>query len=561
VSARLAIVALAVAALSHQGVAPVVVHPRAATVQAPAPVVESGTIRVGVLRSGTYEVETLPMDVYVARVLAGEAAPDSSPAALEALAIVIRTYTLTNRGRHRADGFDLCDQTHCQVMRTATAATERAAAATSDQILLYRGEPATVYYSASCGGRSEKPSNVWPGADDPPYLRIHDDDGCGGFPAWTSELADVDLQRAFSAAGYRGTLRDMRILTRNDSGRVARLELQGLTPKEITGQDLRMVVGRTLGFQHIQSTAFELRRSGRAFRFTGHGAGHGVGLCVIGSMKLAAAGQSASAILARYFPGTQIGAAGPRLTSVAPRGGTTPTTSDPRAAAAPSSPAAAPPVAVPSPPGSSAAAGVPSAGVPAAGGPVPAPAGAAPARPPITPTSATSATGGVTVVVPAADSGDRDTLVQLVSRERAAMAQALGVEPPRVRVRVHDTLDAFARASGRPAFMLGAVTGDQIELAPLWVLRERGMLERTIRRELVQLMVGGILPARPAWLRDGAAAYFADPAATNNARPPCPQDAELQQPVSVGAFGDALARARACFERQISGGRDWRRAR
>jgi hypothetical protein len=74
-------------------------------------------------------------------------------------------------------------------------------------------------------------------------------------------------------------------------------------------------------------------------------------------------------------------------------------------------------------------------------------------------------------------------------------------------------------------------------------------------------MVDDVLPARPEWIREGAAAYFAAPRAVSSARPPCPQDAELQQPLSVGAFGDALARARACFEGQISGGRDWRRVR
>ena len=42
---------------------------------------------------------------------------ESPPAALEALAITIRTYALANRDRHRADGFDLCDETHCQVVR------------------------------------------------------------------------------------------------------------------------------------------------------------------------------------------------------------------------------------------------------------------------------------------------------------------------------------------------------------------------------------------------------------------------------------------------------------
>src|SRR5262249_8279869 len=115
------------------------------------------TIRIGVLKNGSYEIVVLPVETYVARVLAGEALPGSEPAALETLAIAIRTYALENRGRHRADGFDLCDQTHCQVMRASTPATERASLATANQVLLYKGQLATVYYSASCGGRTEKP--------------------------------------------------------------------------------------------------------------------------------------------------------------------------------------------------------------------------------------------------------------------------------------------------------------------------------------------------------------------------------------------------------------------
>jgi hypothetical protein len=31
----------------------------------------------------------------------------------------------------------------------------------------------------------------------------------------------------------------------------------------------------------------------------------------------------------------------------------------------------------------------------------------------------------------------------------------------------------------------------------------------------------------------------------DTARPPCPQDGELQRPISIGALGDAFARARA----------------
>jgi peptidoglycan hydrolase-like amidase len=121
---------------------------------------DTATVRVGFLgANGKYSVVTLPMEIYVARVLAGEAARDSQPAALEALAIAIRTFALANRARHRADGFDLCDQTHCQVVRAALAATERAAQATAGRVLLRNGAPASIYFSASCGGHTEIPSD------------------------------------------------------------------------------------------------------------------------------------------------------------------------------------------------------------------------------------------------------------------------------------------------------------------------------------------------------------------------------------------------------------------
>ena len=158
-------------------------------------------LRIGTAQgNGTYAVVTVPLEAYVARVLTAEALPDSRPAALEALAITIRTYALANLGRHGSDGFDLCDETHCQVMRTATAATEQAAAATSGRILIAGGAPASVFYSASCGGRTEVPSSVWPGEPDRPFLPTQQDDACRGAPVWATELASNDLFRSFRAA-------------------------------------------------------------------------------------------------------------------------------------------------------------------------------------------------------------------------------------------------------------------------------------------------------------------------------------------------------------------------
>jgi stage II sporulation protein D len=263
-------------------------------------------IRVGFLRNGAYEVSRLPLEPYVARVLGGEAAPLTPPPALEALAIAVRTYAVANRNRHRSDGFDVCDQTHCQVVRTADPATELASRATAGQLLLNGRRAATIYYSASCGGRTEVPSAVWPGSEDPAFLPSRRDEACQGQPEWTTEIASADIARALAAAGYRGSLKNIRVASRHRSRRVATLRLEGLTPASITGQDLRMTLGRVLGPHALRSTAFELRRTRGGYRFSGQGYGHGVGLCVTGAMQLAQNGRSARQILDKYFPGLRI---------------------------------------------------------------------------------------------------------------------------------------------------------------------------------------------------------------------------------------------------------------
>ena len=484
---------------------------------------------------GGYSISELPIETYVARVLAGEALRDSQPAALEALAITVRTFALANRGRHRADGFDLCDQTHCQVLRAAVAATERAAQVTAGRVLLRDGAPASVYYSASCGGRTQLPSDVWPGAEDPPYLPSKDDDACQGAPAWTAELHESDLQRALRAAGFRGQLRDMTIASHNASGRVAGLRLDGLTPDRISGQDLRVAIGRTLGWQHVKSTAFELRKKDGSYRFTGHGSGHGVGLCVIGSARLAERGDSAEKILTRYFPGLAISA--PSIegqTKVRP-------TSEP-AAVAPAKPAANPPL-------------------------------SAAARPKVRPGSDPGLEGPeVLISLPDDDEGERAKIAVMTGKARGDLAKALGVSAPPVTLRFHPTTDDYERVTGQAWFTSGAVVNGELHLLPLTVLRDRGVLERTIRHELVHVMADSALGTRPVWVREGAAIYFAGeqmipgepvqrPAFKPEPRASCPDNNELLRPVSVGALSNAYARARTCFAKQIQAGRTWRDVR
>ncbi len=107
----------------------------------------------------------------------------------------------------------------------------------------------------------------------------------------------------------------------------------------------------------------------------------------------------------------------------------------------------------------------------------------------------------------------------------------------------------------------------EVHLLPLAVLRERGVLERTIRHELVHVMIDEALKNRPAWVREGAAIYFSgdrpeSAEAESKFRPrsrlSCPEDLDLLQPVSAGSLSNAHARALACFARQAGDGKSWR---
>jgi SpoIID/LytB domain protein len=468
-------------------------------------------IRLGrTLPDGRTRVEQLPVEEYVAQVVAGEGQPRAVDAAQQALGIAARTFALANRNRHRREGFDLCDTTHCQVLRPATETTRRAASDSAGRVLLHNGQPAFVFYSASCGGRLERASEVWPGALD--YgTRSIEDPAHDGEADWQSEVRVGDVERALRAAGLKGSrLRDLRVLQRNASGRVVRLRADGFTPPDVSGHDFRMAMGRVGGWQLVKSTAFDVSRTGTGFRFRGRGFGHGVGLCVVGAGTRASRGTSADEILRFYFPDLTIGRiGGPDATATR--------TTD----AAPVTPPAAP---------------VPTA----------------PAR---------ADAADVRLALPGGEEGHRQSLLALVRSARDGIARMAGVgAPSSIRVTVHPTVESFGRATGQPWWVSGATDAGAIDLLPVTILQQRGQLERTVRHEVAHAIVDAALAKRPLWVREGAAIYFADPPPSGSPAPPrmsCPSDAELLRPASAGAQRDAYVRAGACFTRQIAEGRSW----
>lgn len=473
-------------------------------------------------RTAPAQAQAVPLEAYVARVLAGEGEPGAAEASQQALAVAIRTFALFNAGRHEGDGYDLCDSTHCQVLRASTAATRRAASATAGLILAYRGEPAEVFYSASCGGQSESAEDMWPQSR-LPYLRSVPDDVHERDVPWTVEWSLREVEEALNRIGVSGRLADLRIDARSGSGRVARMRLDGMAPEVMTGDRFRAA----LGAGELKSTAYSMVRQGDRVRFTGRGYGHGVGMCVIGAGRRAARGETLETILQQYFPGLELRSLG----SVA-RG---------RARQTPR-PAVLPGAILPAPPVTRTAPAVPAAE-------------AVPASPRST----------LVVVRGGGDAVSAAAVERVAHRAHTELSARLGTSVAPITIALHASMDEFRAATGQPWWVSAVTQGAAIDLAPAELLTQRDGLDAIVRRAVAEVLVAPVVAKRPVWTRVGLARHFARPAGASLPAPDgrlrCPADAELTRAVSAVAQREAESRAEACVARALAGGADWRAIR
>jgi stage II sporulation protein D (peptidoglycan lytic transglycosylase) len=281
---------------------------------------------------GITVVNRLGLEAYLEGVVSAEMGrrnPDEQ-AALEAQAVVSRTYAVRNLGRWRARGFDLTtgvsDQVYGGVL-SETLQGRAAVAATRGLLLTYNGAPAEAFFYSTCGGRTADGVEVFRGAAQP-YLRsIADQDEhgvayCSISPRyrwhedWSDQALRATLERNLPpVVGIRQEqvrqVTDIRIARRTVSGRVGQLAIRLGGPEvRVDGLAIRQVLRPSSG-ELLRSNAFTLQVTGGGtgvshLALDGQGSGHGVGFCQWGAVGRARAGQGYAQILAAYFPGTRV---------------------------------------------------------------------------------------------------------------------------------------------------------------------------------------------------------------------------------------------------------------
>jgi stage II sporulation protein D len=274
----------------------------------------SGILKIYGVGDELCVVNLVPVEDYLAGILAAEMAQADLPA-LQAQAVVSRTYIAKNRRRHQSTGYQFCDLTHCQAYKGLAGVTSKirkAVTSTQAEILTFEHKPIEVYYSSTCGGLTADDVGVWENGVDQPYLKsISDSVNHASFCAqsphfrWRLRLSADSLHQIWQRR-FGEPIQSISITKKGADGRVRELALMGNSLHLISGEDFRAVTCRAFGWNTLKSTAFDLRFAQNYYIFTGRGLGHGLGLCQYGAMSMAQQGYSYREILRHYFPGAVI---------------------------------------------------------------------------------------------------------------------------------------------------------------------------------------------------------------------------------------------------------------
>lgn len=298
-------------------------------------------------RRGIGVVNVIESELYLLGVVPSEVAPQWPFESLKAQAVIARTQVLIRRargGKHKKDGYHLCDGQHCQAYKGKSIeanTTTRAVVETEGEILTHKGRPAGTFFHSNCGGWIQASKEVT-GWGDVRYLVTKSDThpehpeepkDPWDFHLWITgnPKANCNYPGRVRAAEYRwlkiirqkdmtfrinmdykvGEVINIIPMRRSPSGHVNSLRIVGKKRTvDITKEHL---IRNIMGYSSMKSTLFDIavnrRKNGRVRNYWlyGGGWGHGIGLCQSGAAGLAGKyNKDYREIMDFYFPGTKI---------------------------------------------------------------------------------------------------------------------------------------------------------------------------------------------------------------------------------------------------------------
>lgn len=242
-------------------------------------------------------VNFVGLEDYVKGVVPNEMSASWPLEALKAQAVCARTYVAANQNKYRQYGFDMTNDTYCQVYRGLNGAnetTDRAVDETAGLFVRYEGKLCSVAYFAADGGATEDSENVWSDTVIP-YLRGVKD----------PYEADIDFYcKSWSVTVPRPQTGDISV-TNTPIGNVMTVTANGQTYSKDNVRTFLKNVGVTYTSRHFTVT---YNASDDTYTISGGGYGHNLGMSQWGAYSMAKVhNQSFEDIIGFYFTGAYVG--------------------------------------------------------------------------------------------------------------------------------------------------------------------------------------------------------------------------------------------------------------
>jgi stage II sporulation protein D len=255
-------------------------------------------------------INAIDMETYVQGVVLSEMGAKFPLEALKAQAVAARSYAWAKitEARRRGDTRILRRTDVDQVFRATDVVPEtirRAVRETRGELLGDAAGPLVAYYHSTCGGKTRSAATDF--APSSP-IRGASCDHCrhSRYYTWRRAYGYRFLAQALAPLAVKAPVRAIDIADAGPDGRVTTFSVThagGTT--SLRGHQLRGAINRiaTNREQEMLSTFVTLARTPSGIRMSGHGWGHGVGMCQMGAATLARTGLDYREILGYYYTG------------------------------------------------------------------------------------------------------------------------------------------------------------------------------------------------------------------------------------------------------------------
>lgn len=252
--------------------------------------------------TGIKLINRLHIENYLRGVIQAEAGHHRSLDFFKVQALSARTYATRHLNKHGKEGFDMCDQTHCQAYKGVVVNNpmiDRAVDETLGELLSFgEGGLVEAVFSANCGGHTANSEDVW--IADVEYLRaVPDWSFCSGFRNHTWHIAMPRPEFLRILSKYHEINATSWKVVPDISGRVSKLIVNDNQSLSISGEEVRRIF-------HLKSSKFRIYAVKNLLFIEGAGFGHGVGMCQDGAYYMSTQGMDYQEILEHYYKDIRI---------------------------------------------------------------------------------------------------------------------------------------------------------------------------------------------------------------------------------------------------------------